>query len=99
MPATDGLAGEDVEGVPVLRAAEGVPVSFGLLEAEDVQAVEQRLSLVPGVEGHVRVIGPRVMGAEQLACEDRAGSERQADPRPQGRELLRRTERQAVPGM
>jgi hypothetical protein len=32
------LAGEDVEGVPVLRAAEGVSVSFGLLEAEDVQA-------------------------------------------------------------
>jgi hypothetical protein len=43
----DGLAGEDAEGVPVLRAAEGVPVSFGLLEAQDVQAVEQRLGLVP----------------------------------------------------
>ena len=42
------LAGDDVEGVPVLRAAEGVPVSFGLLETEDVQAVEQRLDLVPG---------------------------------------------------
>ena len=30
------LAGEDVEGMPVLRAAEGVPVSFTLLEAQDV---------------------------------------------------------------
>jgi len=34
----DWLAGEDVEGVPVLGAAEGVPVSLGLFEAEDVQA-------------------------------------------------------------
>ena len=93
------LAGEDVEGVPVLRAAEGVPVSFGLLQAEDVQAVEQRLGLVPGVEGHVRVIGPRVTGTEQLPGEDPAGGKRPADPRPQGRELLRRTERQAEPGM
>lgn len=48
----------------VLRAAEGVPVSFGLLEAEDVQAVEQHVDLMPGVEGHVRVIGPGVMGTE-----------------------------------
>jgi hypothetical protein len=95
----DWLAGEDVEGVPVLRAAEGVPVSFGLLQAEDVQAVEQRLGLVPGVEGQVRVIGPGVTGTEQLAGEDPAGSKRPADPRPQGRELLRRTERQAEPGM
>lgn len=60
----DWFAGEDVEGVPVLRAAEGVPVSFGLLEAEDVQAVEQHFDLMPGVEGHVRVIGPGVMGTE-----------------------------------
>lgn len=49
--ARRALAGEDVQGVPVLRAAEGVPVSFGLLEAEDVQAVEHYLDLVPGVEG------------------------------------------------
>ena len=90
-------AGEDVEGVPVLRAAEGVPVSFSLLEAEDVQAVEQHLGLVLGVEGHVGVIGPRVMDAEQLAGEDPAGGERPADPRPQGRELLRRTERRLYP--
>jgi hypothetical protein len=93
------LAGEDVEGVPVLRPAEGVPVLFGLLEAEDVQAVEQRLGLVPGAEGHVRGIGPRVMGAEQLAGEDPAGGKRLADPRPQGRDLGRRTERQAEPGV
>jgi hypothetical protein len=33
--------------VPVFRTAEGVPVLFGLLEAEDVQAVEQHLDLVP----------------------------------------------------
>jgi len=66
----DGFAGEDAEGVPVLRAAEGVPILFGLVEAEDVQAVEQGLGLVPGVEGQVRVVGPRVMGAEQLAGED-----------------------------
>ena len=51
----DGFAGEDAEGVPVLRAAEGVPVLFGLVEAEDVQAVEQGLGLVPGVEGQVRL--------------------------------------------
>ena len=76
------LAGEDVQGVPVLRAAEGVPVSFGLLEAEDVQAVEHYLGLVPGVEGQVRVIGPRVTDAEQLAGEDPAGGERLANPRP-----------------
>jgi len=44
------LAGEDVVGVPVLRAAEGMPVLFGLLEADDVQAVEQYLDLVPGVD-------------------------------------------------
>jgi hypothetical protein len=43
--------------VLALRAAEGVPVSFGLLEAEDVQAVEQHLDLVLGLEGHVRIIG------------------------------------------
>lgn len=85
--------------MPVLRAAEGVPVSFGLLEAEDVQAVEHYLDLLPGVEGQVRVIGPRVTDAEQLAGEDPAGSERLANPCPQGRELLRRTERQAVPGV
>jgi hypothetical protein len=85
--------------VPVFRAAEGVPVSFGLLQAEDVQAVEQHLDLAPGVEGHVRVIGPRVMGTEQLASEDPTRDERLADPRPQGRELLRRTERQAEAGM
>ena len=73
------LAREDVESVPVFRAAEGVPVSFGLLKAEDVQAVEQHLGLVPGVEGHVRVIGPRVAGTEQLAGEDPAGSKRPAE--------------------
>ncbi len=95
----DWLAGEDVEGVPVLRAAEGVPVSFGLLQAEDVEAVEQHLDLVPGVEGHVGVIGPAVTDTEQLAGEDPAGGKRPADPRPQGRELLRRTERQAETGM
>ena len=61
------LAGQDVEGVPVPGAAEGVAVSFGLLETKDVQAVEQRLGLVPGVEGHAGVIGPRVMCTEQLA--------------------------------
>lgn len=93
------LAGEDVVGVPVLRAAEGVPVSFGLLEAEDVQAVEQRLGLVPGLEGHVRVISPRVTGAEQLAGDEPAGGERPADPRPQGRELLRRTAERRSPAV
>jgi hypothetical protein len=93
------LAGEDVEGVPVLRAAVGVPVSFGLLQAEDVQAVEQRLGLVPGMEGQVRVIGPGVTGAEQLTGEDPARGKRPADPCPQGRELQRRTERRAEPGM
>ena len=77
----DWFAEEDVEGVPVLRAAEGVSVFFGLLEAEDVQAVEQDLDLVPGVEGHAGVIGPRVTGTEQLAGEDPAGSKRPADPR------------------
>jgi hypothetical protein len=41
-----------------------VAVSFGLLEAEDVQAVEQHFDLMPGVKGHVRVIGLCVMGAE-----------------------------------
>ena len=50
------FAGEDVEGVTVLRATEGAPVSFGLLETEDVHAVEQQFDLMPGVEGHVRVI-------------------------------------------
>jgi hypothetical protein len=93
------LAGEDVEGVPVLRAAEGRPVSFGLLQAENVQAVEQRFDLIPGVEGHVRVTGPGVMGTEELAGEDPAGGNRPADPRPQGRELLRSAERQAAAGM
>jgi hypothetical protein len=85
--------------MPVLRAAEGVPVLFDLLEADDVQAVEQHLDLVPGVEGHVRVVGPCVTGAEQLAGEDRAGSERLADPRPQDWKPPGRTERQAVPRM
>jgi hypothetical protein len=70
--------------VPVLRAAEGVPVSFGLLEAEDVQAVEQRLGLVPGVEGHVRVIGPRVTGTEELAGEDPAGGQAPGGSAPIG---------------
>jgi hypothetical protein len=41
-----------------------VPVSFGLLEADDVHAVEQHVDLMPDVEGHVRVIGPCVMGTE-----------------------------------
>lgn len=77
----DWLAGEDVEGVPVFWAAEDLPISFTFLEAQDVQAAEQHLDLVPGVEGHVRVFGPRVMGAEQLAGEDPAGGERPADPR------------------
>ncbi len=95
----DGFAGEDAEGVPVLRAAEGVPILFGLVEAEDVQAVEQGLGLVPGVEGQVRVVGPRVTGAEQLAGEDPPGGERLADPRPHGRELLWRTEWQAEAGV
>ena len=85
--------------MPVFRAAEGVPVLFGLLQMEDVQAVEQRLGLVPGVEGHVRIIGPRVTGTEQLAGEDPAGGKCPADPRLQGRELPRRTERQAESGV
>ena len=83
--------------MPVLRAAEGVSVLFGLLQAEDVQAVEQHLDLVPGVERHVRVVGPRVMGTEQLTGEDPGGGERPADLDPPGRELLRRAERQAEP--
>ena len=68
----DWLAGEDVEGVPVLRAAEGVPVSFGLLQAEDVQAVEQRLGLVPGVEG------------QRAGCAPGATRSRRAQRRPPG---------------
>jgi hypothetical protein len=66
----------------VSRAAEGVPVSFGLLQAEDVQAVEQRLDLAPGVEGNVRIIGPCVTGTEQPAGEDPAGGKCPADSRP-----------------
>jgi hypothetical protein len=97
--AAGWLAGEDVEGVPVLRAAEGVPVPFGLLEAEDVQVGEQHLDLVPGVEGQVRIVGPAVTGTEELAGENPAGSERPADPRPHGREVPRRTKWQAEAGV
>jgi hypothetical protein len=70
--------------VPVLRAAEGVPVLFGLLKAEDVQAVEQHLGLMPGVEGHVRVIGPCVTVTEPLAGEDGAGGKRPGGSAPMG---------------
>ena len=89
------LAREDVEGVPVLGAGEGAAVVFGLLQMEDLQAVEQRCGLAPVVEGHGGICGPAVPDTEQLAGEDPARDERLADPRPQRRELLRRAERQA----
>jgi hypothetical protein len=85
----DWIAGEYVEGVPTLRAAESVPVPFGLLEAEDLQAVEQHIDLAPSVKGQVRVVSPAVTGTEQLASEDPARGERLPDPCPQGRELVR----------
>ena len=50
-----------------------MPVSFGLLEAEAVQAAEQHLDLVPGAEGHARITGP-CAGTEQLAGEDPTGA-------------------------
>lgn len=81
--------------MPVLGAAVGVAIMFGFLQAEDLQAVEEFLDLAPGVEGHAGVTGPAVPDAEQLAGEDPAGGEGLTDPRPQGRESLRRAERQA----
>jgi hypothetical protein len=47
------------------------------------------------VEGHAGVTGPAVLDTEQLVGEDPAGGECLVDPRPQGREFLRRAERQA----
>jgi len=73
-----------------VMAAVGLAVTFGFVQFEDLQAVQEPGELGPVLEGHAGVAGPAVAGAEQLSGEDPAGNQRAAYLLPRGRELRRR---------
>src|SRR5215472_5438802 len=66
---------------------------------KDLQAGKHGSDILPRVEGHVGIIGPAIVSAEQLPGEDPARDEGPADTRPYGRKFPRRAERQAEAGM
>src|SRR6185437_16647118 len=99
MRVSGWLTGQDVVGVPVLGAAVSLAVTFGFVQFEDLQAVQERGDPGPVLEGHAGVCGPAVAGTEQLPGEDRAGRQRAAYLLPQCREPGRRAEGQAEPGV
>src|SRR6185312_16689075 len=99
MRASGWLAGQDIVGVPVLGAAVSLAVTFGFVQFEDLQAVQEPGDLGPVLEGHAGVCGPAVAGTEQLPGEDCAGQKRAAYLLPEGREPGGRAEGQAEPGM
>ena len=99
MGVSGWFASQDVVRVPVLGAAVGLAVTFGFVQFEDLQAVQEPGDLGPVLEGHAGVCGPAVAGTEQLPGEDRGGHQRAAYLLPEGREPGGRAEGQAEPGM
>src|SRR5512132_1514928 len=70
--------GEHVEDVPVLRSRTRIVVLLLLIEAFDLEPVEQRMSALSGERGDLVVRRPGVPLAQDLAAETAAGAYRVA---------------------
>src|SRR5664279_1962521 len=93
------LAGDGVEHMPVFGAAIGLAVCIFLVERRDFHSLEQSTYGLFVEEGLIRVVGPRVPVAEEVAGEPCAGAQARADQASDPSEVIGVDVRAGVPGV